>query len=136
VNENSADQATGGRQRRAGAFVLVPAATFLVGLLLGAALVWVAQPSDGDRGGAPDVPASPGAGPSPSPTRPGETASPPASGACLRAARAAEDLVRLAREAAAALADLDTQRLQEIVSAMEELDRRIRPDAQECRGQL
>jgi len=44
--------------------------------------------------------------------------------------------VRLAREAAAALADLDTQRLQEIVSAMEELDRRIRPDAQECRGQL
>jgi len=112
--------------------LLIPAATFLVGLALGAVLVWVGQPEgpDGDTEAetspSPDVTTG-------APPRPETTDAILVPRACLRAAQAADDVVTLARDAVSALGDMDTARLEQILDEMERLDRQIREDAAQCR---
>lgn len=114
-------------------FLLVPALTFLVGLVLGAALVWVAQPSGTGDGEGSEAQPSPGATASPS-TSPSEpSAASPSPGPCVRAAQDAEQVIRLVRAAATALGALDAARLEEIVDEMELLDDQVRDNARLCR---
>ena len=112
-------------------FLLVPAATFLVGLALGAALVWVAQPSD--SGGGSEAQPSPGVSVSPSTSPSGPPTASRSPGPCVRAAQDAEQVIRLVREAVTALGALDAARLEELVDEMELLDEQVRDDARLCR---
>jgi len=133
VSQEPHDTSTARDSRSRRLSVLLPAATFLVGLALGAALIWIAQ-SDGDAPEAGTDQSSPGStvSPSPEPSGTGGIAIPEA---CLRAAEAAEELVSIGREAVSAVADLDAVRLQEVVNDIERLDGRVREDAADCRAQ-
>lgn len=118
---------TPGRSR----YVLLPAATFLVGLLLGGALVWVAQPGE-EGGGSAEGQPSPSAGVTPTPTTvPSGSIVVPR--ACLQAVEAAQEVVDLARDAVTAIGDLDAAALQKVVNRIEKLDRRVRADIDACR---
>ncbi|MFP5346095.1 MAG: hypothetical protein ACLGIA_03580 [Actinomycetes bacterium] len=117
---------------RGGRFLLVPAATFLVGLVLGAALVWVGTDLRGGPGtggtAAPSGTTTPGG----TATSPGNvTATVPAQ--CLEAAQEAQQVLDLAREAASAVADLDAKRLQTLIEQMQKLEPRVRASADDCR---
>ena len=114
-------------------FLLVPAVTFLVGLALGAALVWVAQPSGSGEDDGSEAQPSPGmtVSPSPSPSEP--SAASPSPGPCVRAAQDAEQVIRLVRAAVTALGALDAARLEELVDEMELLDEQVRDNARLCR---
>ncbi len=128
-------------------FFIVPAATFLVGLMLGAGLVWVAQPGGSDGGepepsaagpeASPDEPAeaSPDASPDATASSPGEEGSQDVvlTGACVQAAEASSQLVARVRDAVDALANLDTRELGRILDDLERLDGEIRQDAAACR---
>lgn len=118
-------------------FVLVPAGTFLLGLLLGAVLVWVAVPGGGTSAGGEQDP-TPGTtgGPAASPTlraSPGPGTTIPES--CVRSAESAATAVTLVRQAVTAVGDLDAARLQQIVDRIEQLDTQIREDVTSCRRQ-
>jgi hypothetical protein len=128
---SDSEQASSAPPRRRRWFLLVPAATFLVGLLLGALLVWVVQPT-GPQSDDQTAEPTPEGTLEPSP-EPRTTPSPSVSEACLRAAGHATELVTLVRQAANALGDLDTLRLQEIVDDMERLDGEIRAAVDQCR---
>jgi hypothetical protein len=106
------------------AFVLVPTVTFLVGLLLGAALVFVTGP---DRGQQEAEPAEPGRAATPTPGK-----EQPVTDACVRAARAADALVDIVRQSASAIAEMDVRRLQRLVDRAEALDREVRDDVVQC----
>lgn len=109
-----------------GAFLVVPTVTFLLGLLLGAALVLVAEPgpADEETEHAQQRP-SPAATPTPEVDE-------PVTDACVRAARAADDLVDIVRDSASAIAELDVRRLQRLVDRAEALDREVRDDVVRC----
>lgn len=135
MDPTPADDAPPSRpDRRPGrAFVVLPAATFLVGLLLGAGLVRLAFEGDNDDGdgGAGQASPSPSAAATPS-------ASPDAivvPGACTRAAREAGSTVALLRDALGAITDLDAARLADILDELEKLDQQIREDVATCRLQ-
>lgn len=115
---------------RSAAFVLVPAATFLVGLLLGAALVWVAGPDQSTPDDEPRTETSPTAPASPS-TPAAEDLVIPAD--CVQAVESAREVVDRLRQAVDAVSNLDTERLLDILDELERLDRQIREDASECR---
>jgi hypothetical protein len=117
-------------------FVVVPALTFLVGLALGAVLVWVG--TSGPGGG--DEEAAPSGTPSASPAEPTRSPGDGVSGVgrtvpeeCTRAADSALQLAEILQDAVRALGDLDARRLQELVDRMEGLDQQIRADLQACR---
>ncbi len=131
----NAENKPGSTQRSDRRFLLVPAATFLVGLLLGGARVWVAQPGGDDGGTAGEQPtASPTATGSPQPgASPADPEAVRISQACLRAAEASANVVNLVRDAATALSELDAGRLRELVDRMEVLDTQIRDDVAVCR---
>lgn len=126
MNSSSDDTDRGSR------FLLVPAVTFLVGLVLGAVLVWVGTDL---RGGEPQP------GGTAAPTVPTPTGSRSSSDVtvtvpadCLAAAQAAEDVLGLGRQAASAVADLDAKRLQDLIDEMEKLEPRVRQAADNCQS--
>lgn len=115
-------------------FVLLPALTFLVGLMLGGALVWVALPDDGGGiagQGPSDAATAPSPELDPSPADPSAAAT--IAQACVRAAEASIGVVDLVQDAATALSKLDAPRLQALVDEMEVLDEQIREDVRLCR---
>lgn len=128
----AADPRPSGRGNRL--FVLVPALAFLVGLLLGAAVMWVGWPDSGDSTSdqPPEAPASTGLTSGTASPGEGDVIVP---AACIRVADTAEEMLGLVREGAQSLGDLDTQRLQSIIDELEQLDAQLRIDADDCRPQ-
>jgi hypothetical protein len=113
------------------AFVILPAATFIVGVLLGGGLVWLALDggsADGDGSTAPEPAPSTS---TPAPSVPSDAIVVP--GACTRAARGAGTTVSLLRDALTAITDLDAARLEDVLDELEVVDQQIREDLAECR---
>jgi len=110
---------------------LLPAATFLVGLVIGFA-VWGAADDDGDGGsqaqGTPSVTDSPVTG-----DDNGRTATVTVPQSCLDAIEESEQSLDLLEEAVQAIGDLDAGRLQEIVNDLQGASERIRDLGDECR---
>ena len=109
---------------------LLPAATFLVGLVIGFA-VWGAADDDGDGGsqaqGTPPVTDSPATG-----DGNGQTATVTVPQSCLDAIEESEQSLDLLEEAVQAIGDLDAGRLQEIVNDLQGASERIRDLGDEC----
>jgi len=109
---------------------LLPAATFLVGLVIGFA-VWGAADDDGDGGsqaqGTPSVTDSPVTG-----DDNGQTATVTVPQSCLDAIEESEQSLDLLEEAVQAIGDLDAGRLQEIVDDLQGVSERIRDLGDEC----
>lgn len=109
---------------------LLPAATFLVGLVIGFA-VWGAADDDGDGGsqaqGTPSVTDSPVTG-----DDNGQTATVTVPQSCLDAIEESEQSLDLLEEAVQAIGDLDAGRLQEIVDELQGASERIRDLGDEC----
>ncbi len=111
--------------------MLLPALTFLIGLALGAVIVWVGVPS-GDNG-ASTAPRTPSATVTVHPsTAPAVGAGVPPS--CMRAGKAAQTVVTLVEHAVGAVRDFDAQRLERIVQRLQSLDHQVRQDVQACRS--
>ncbi|HET7327085.1 MAG TPA: hypothetical protein VFJ14_07325 [Nocardioidaceae bacterium] len=110
-------------------FRLVPAATFVVGLVLGALVTWAGSSDPLEFNGSEPAP-TPTAASTPPSAEP--TQSPPA--ACLDAADAVEEAVRLMREAAAATRDFQPEKLVDVLNQLETLDPRLRGLAERCSG--
>ena len=110
---------------------LLPAATFLVGLVIGFA-VWGAADDDGDGGsqaqGTPSVTDSPVTG-----DDNGRTATVTVPQSCLDAIEESEQSLNLLEEAVQAIGDLDAALLQEIVDDLQGASERIRDLGDECR---
>jgi hypothetical protein len=129
--------ASGTPASRDNRFILIPALTFIVGLVLGGALVWVGS----DRGDD-DPQAGPGGAASPAATTPGNGGEPGATeptdvtvtvpSECVDAAEQAQEVLDLAQQAAQAIGDFDAQRLRSLVEEMEELEPAIRSSASAC----
>lgn len=117
------------------AFWIVPAATFLVGLLLGGVVVGVSRSGDDTAGGQ-----RPSSSPTSSPSTSGADASPrPAvtvtvPGACLEVADGTQELLSLVRDAVAAARDLDAARLSSIVRQLQEAQSGLQKQADACRS--
>ena len=139
VRHEEREPAPGAAAGAAGAWwgrwsVLLPALTFLVGLLLGAAVI-AASSSDGDDGGEEQ------AAPRAAPTAP--TAQPSPSGAltvrvpgpCLRLADEAEQAYALVEQGVAAARDLDARRLQELVDTVQREQSQVQTLVRQCREQ-
>jgi len=109
---------------------LLPAATFLVGLVIGFA-VWGAGGDDEDGGsqaqGTPPVTDSPATG-----DGNGQTATVTVPQSCLDAIEESEQSQDLLDEAVQAIGDLDAGRLQEIVDELQSASERIRDLGDEC----
>ncbi len=109
---------------------LLPAATFLVGLVIGFA-VWGAGGDDDDGGsqaqGTPPVTDSPATG-----DGNGQTATVTVPQSCLDAIEESEQSLDLIEEAVQAIGDLDAGRLQEIVDELQGVSERIRDLGDEC----
>jgi hypothetical protein len=109
---------------------LLPAATFLVGLVIGFA-VWGAADDDGDGGsqaqGTPSVTDSPVTG-----DDNGRTATVTVPQSCLDAIEESEQSLDLLEEAVQAIGDLDAGRLQELVGDLQGASERIRELGEEC----
>lgn len=147
--ERSAPGAEGAGQRPAGAatravvpsssgggrFWLIPAATFLIGLLLGALVVGVSGSEDGSdaAGGSPpsatQTAVTPTVGPS---TRPAATVTVP--GSCLDVADSTEALLGLVEEATAAAQDLNASELSSIVRQLQESQAGLQQQSSACRS--
>lgn len=112
-------------------FFLLPALTFLIGLLLGGVLVAVTgmgdNGSDDDRAQATDAPTTP----DPQASASDLTVTIP--GSCVDAAELSEDVLDLADRAAAALRDLDAGELPSLIADMEALSAQVREAADRCR---
>lgn len=110
---------------------LVPAATFVAGLVLGALISGTGPGQDDELAGPPDgraPAATPAVTPSP---RAGGTVTVPAS--CLEIADRADELTGLIRDAAVAAAELDAARLSGIVRQMEEAQAPMDELSDDCR---
>ncbi len=111
--------------------VLLPALTFLVGLLLGAAVI-AASSSDGDDEQAAPRAAAPAPTAPPSPTGPFTVRVP---GPCVQAADKAEQAYGLLEQGVAAARDLDARRLQELVDTVQRERPRVEALVRQCREQ-
>lgn len=110
---------------------LLPAATFLVGLVIGFA-VWGASDGDDDRADqAEGTPAVTTPGPD---GDNGTTITVAVPQVCLDAIDESERSLDLLEEAAQAISDLDAARLQEIVDELQGAQDRIRTLGEECRA--
>lgn len=110
---------------------LLPAATFLVGLVIGFA-VWGASGNDGDD--ESQAQGRPSATDSTSPENGnGQTATLTVPQSCLDAVEESELTLDLVDEAVQAIGDLDAARLQEIVDELQGASERIRDLGDECR---
>ncbi|MDQ4039049.1 MAG: hypothetical protein M3313_12055 [Actinomycetota bacterium] len=111
---------------------LLPAATFLIGLLIGFA-VWGAGGNGDDAGGeagaAPTATLSPNAD-----DDDGGTATVTVPQSCLDAIEESEQSLDLLEEAVQAIGELDAGRLEEIVDELQGVSERIRELGDECRA--
>lgn len=133
--DDNARNGTGQRGIRPRSLFML-AVAFLVGLALGASIMWVTQRPQGDATTGPPSQPSPSA----IPTLPRPSEEPAISErivpeACLEAAQSAERLVGLVRQVATALGDYDAERLVRLVDRIEALDRQIQPQVRQCRSQ-
>ncbi|CAN5337877.1 hypothetical protein BH20ACT5_BH20ACT5_16580 [soil metagenome] len=110
---------------------VLPAATFIVGLVIGFA-VWGTSGDDDDEGAlsdtTPSLTASPGDG-----EDIGQTVTVAVPQACLDAIDESEQSLDLLEQAATAISDLDAARLQEIVDELQDASEQIRSLGTECR---
>lgn len=115
-------------------FWLIPAATFLVGLVLGAAVLGLSRNGDGT-----DVADEPARGATPTVTVPatspgGRTpATVTVPGSCLDVADSTEELLALARQATEAARDLNASRLSSVVRQLQESQTRLQQQSNACR---
>lgn len=124
--------------RGASVFWLLPALTFVIGLLIGGIVVGLTgfgvdsavgeqEPGDAAAGEPeePEAPATPEPGSSPDRTItvPGE---------CLQVAERSQEALTLTQEAAQALGELDARRLQGIVDRLQDLEPQVRELAAAC----
>lgn len=127
---SSARPARGGRLT-----ALLPALTFLVGVLLGAVVVGVSGIGDEDGAVATPEPTATDPGTAPTtgtPDRPDATVTVP--GACLDAAEGTQDLLALVQEAATAAQELDAAELSSIVRQLQELQATLESVSSDCRS--
>ena len=114
-------------------FWLVPAVTFLVGLVLGGAVI--AATKDGtDNGGAPSAAPTVTTSPSPTITPTDRTITVPAS--CERAVERARTAMNTTGEAVQALRDLNTARLQRLLDQLQDAQREVERLAEQCRREV
>ena len=119
---------------RAGSrFWLLPALTFLVGLLLGGAVVGLSTSGDADDGAAASRPTqtvtvTPGA----ASDRPAATVTVP--GPCLDVADSTDEVLRLVNRAATAARDLDASRLSAVVRELQERQADLTRKTSACRA--
>lgn len=111
---------------------LLPVLTFLVGCVLGGAVMAAGSFGGDDTDvAAPSVSASPGDDASPTPSPDGVAVRVPQ--ACLDAADQAATVSSQAEDAVAAVRDLDARRLQEVVDSFQRLEPEVQRLADECR---
>ncbi len=106
----------------------VPAATFVVGLILGGLVIGVGivgETGDPDAGGSP----SPSEGSQPTPTSDVTVVVP---NACIEAADTVTEAMDLIQDGVSALRDFRPQELVELLDQLEDLDARARDLAQQC----
>ena len=107
--------------------VVVPAATFIVGLLLGGVVIGVGIDSDE---GSPESDASPttsGAGPTPT-----SDVTVVVPNACIEAAATVNEAMDLIQDGVGAVRDFRPEELVEMLNQLELLDARARDLAQQC----
>ncbi|TIC88087.1 hypothetical protein E8D34_07320 [Nocardioides sp. GY 10113] len=105
---------------------LVPAATFLVGVVLGGLLV--AAASGGDEPGAPAEPSATTDGPSPSTGATVITVP----GACQQAAENLREALSLIRDGTNSVEGFRPDRIVELLDRLEDIDNETRPLLDEC----
>lgn len=134
--EESTDRPPSPRRRGSSLFWMLPALTFLAGLLLGGVLVGVTA---GGSGGIPgfggeDETATEAGGEADSegsPQDPGDrTVTVPVE--CLEAAERSQEALGLTRQAAEAIGSFDARRLQEIVDELQGLEPEVNALARSC----
>ena len=132
----SAPATTGQPPRAVGArWWLIPAVTFVIGLVLGGALVGALRPESAEVAGDA-LPSPTSTGPQPTTTVTGA----PATGTvvvpaeCLDVARDSQALLDLTEQAVAAARDLDAGRLSDIVRQIDEAQTTLRTHTQACRA--
>lgn len=113
--------------RRAWLGRLLPAATFLVGLVLGALVVGAVA---GDVGPSTGDTAESTTSPTPTGSAPETTVVVP--GACTDAAEAVRSAVRLLRQGAASVRDFDPDELVRVLNELEIVEPRVRALARQC----
>lgn len=114
--------------RRDRRFLLVPAITFLLGLVLGGVLIGVADlGADGSDGTQEAAPA-----PTTASATPSDDVTVTVPRACLDVAERTEEVLDLVQRAAAAIGDLDARELGTIVDEMQTLEPEVRENAAAC----
>lgn len=112
------------------AHVLIPAATFLLGIALGATVALVSG-GDGDLVTDPTAPS-----PSASPTSGGGETVVTVPAACEDAARNLTEATRLLDDVAASIRDFQPQQLVDLLTQLEELDLETRELASQCSSEV
>lgn len=116
---------------------LIPAVTFLVGVLLGAVVVGVSRSGDGGDVAQGSTPS--GTQTTAAPTVSTTTASRPAAtvtvpGSCLQVADNTQQLLDLVQKAAGAARDLDASQLSSIVRQLQEAQAGLQAQANACQS--
>lgn len=114
---------------------LLPAVTFLVGVVLGGGVI-AATTSGGstDTGSvSPTASASPAVPPDPSPGAPPDDATVTVPGECVQLSEDSEDVLDLVEQAATAARDLDAAGLSQVVREMQDAQETLRKHAADCR---
>jgi hypothetical protein len=114
---------------------LIPAITFLVGLLLGGVVIGALRPGTPDAAAGP----TPSASATPTASNPTATGSPATAtvvvpAECLELAKDSQSLVDLTQQAAAAARDLDAGRLSDVVRQIDTAQSTLRLHADACRA--
>ncbi|WP_404390805.1 hypothetical protein [Humibacillus xanthopallidus] len=114
---------------------LIPAVTFVIGLLLGGVVVGVLRSGSVDVSGAAS-PSATATGPQPTSTGTGlpATATVVVPAECVDVARDSQTLVELTEQAASAARDLDAGRLSDVVRQIDEAQATLRTHAEACRA--
>lgn len=135
-SSSGGSSASGPQPQRSGRLTwLIPALTFLVGLLLGALVVGASGLGDDDgQTAAPDPTATEPVAPSTTGTqdRPDATVTVP--GACLAAADGTQGLLTLVQDAATAAQELDAAELSSIVRQLQESQADLESLTNDCRS--
>lgn len=116
-------------RRRDLRFVLLPAVTFLLGLVLGGVLIGVSNlGADGDANDQNQAAPTP----TTSSATPSDDLTVTVPRPCLDVAERSEDVLDLVRRAAAAVGELDARELRAIVDEMQALEPEVRENAAAC----
>ena len=114
---------------------LIPAVTFVIGLLLGGVVVGALRSGSAEVAGDAS-PSATATGPQPTSTGTGlpATATVVVPAECLDVARDSQTLVELTEQAASAARDLDAGRLSDVVRQIDEAQTTLRTHAEACRA--